>query len=99
VSRHVVVEGRDMTTVVFPNAEYRFYLDATPDYRAKRRFDQGISGLGLEEVKNAILQRDEIDKNKIEGSLKIADGVHYLDTSYLTIIQVYEKLIETVDQR
>jgi cytidylate kinase len=96
-TRHVVVEGRDMTTVVFPNAEHRFYLDATADSRAKRRFEQGVSSLNLDEIKEAILQRDEIDKSKTEGSLKIADGVHYLDTSDLTIMQVYEKLRETVN--
>jgi len=97
--RNIVVEGRDMTTVVFPNAEYRFYLDASADSRAKRRFDQGVSNLSLEEIKTAILQRDEIDRNKVEGSLKIADGVVYLDTSGLTIIQVYERLIEVIDQK
>jgi len=94
--RNIVVEGRDMTTVVFPDSKHRFYLDASPDSRAKRRFDQGVSNLPLAEIKNAILQRDEIDRNKIEGSLKIADGVQYLDTSGLTIIQVYEKLIEGI---
>jgi len=93
----IVVEGRDMTTVVFPNAEHRYYLDASADSRAKRRFEQGVSNLSLEEIKTAILQRDEIDKNKEEGSLKIAEGVQYLDTSDLTIIQVYEKLIENID--
>ena len=96
--RNIVVEGRDMTTVVFPDTPYRFYLDASADSRAKRRFEQGTSNLSLEEIKTAILKRDEIDKNKAEGSLKIADGVQYLDTSYLTIIQVYDKLIEKIDQ-
>jgi len=95
--RNIVVEGRDMTTVVFPDAEYRFYLDASLDSRAKRRFEQGVSDLSLEEIKNTILKRDEIDKNKEEGSLKIAQGVCYLDTSDLTIIQVYEKLINKID--
>ncbi|MDR3021052.1 MAG: (d)CMP kinase, partial [Treponema sp.] len=75
--RNIVVEGRDMTTVVFPDSPYRFYIDASPDARAKRRFEQGVSNLSLEEIKNAILQRDAIDKNKIEGSLKIAEGVQY----------------------
>jgi len=94
--QNIVIEGRDMTTVVFPDAEYRFYLDASADSRAKRRFEQGVSNLTLPEIKSAILQRDEIDKNKAEGSLKIAEGVKYLDTSDLTIIQVYEKLIEVI---
>jgi len=94
--QNIVIEGRDMTTVVFPDAEYRFYLDASADSRAKRRFEQGVSNLSLPEIKDAILQRDEIDRNKTEGSLKIADGVNYLDTSDLTIIQVYEKLIDVI---
>jgi cytidylate kinase len=92
----VVVEGRDMTTVVFPRAEYRFFLDASADARAQRRYDQGVSKLSLEEIKRAILERDEIDKNKAEGSLKIAPEVIYFDTSYLTISQVYDKLIEKI---
>ncbi|MCL2441950.1 MAG: (d)CMP kinase [Treponema sp.] len=95
--RNIVVEGRDMTTVVFPDAKYRFYLDASPESRAKRRYDQGVSNLTLDEIKNAILERDNIDKNKIEGSLKIAEGAKYLDTSDLTIIQVYERLIQGID--
>ena len=95
-SCNAVVEGRDMTTVVFPRAEYRFYLDASADTRARRRLDQGVSDLGFEEIKEAILKRDEIDKNKAEGSLKIAPGVEYLDTSDLTVSQVYEKLISRI---
>jgi small subunit ribosomal protein S1 len=93
---NVVVEGRDMTTVVFPDAEYRFYLDASAFERAKRRHAQGVSQLGLEAIQKTIEERDEIDKNKKEGSLKIASGVTYLDTTDLTISQVYEKLIEKI---
>jgi cytidylate kinase len=96
--RNIVVEGRDMTTVVFPDSPNRFYIDASADARAKRRFEQGVSNLGFEDIKTAILQRDDIDKNKIEGSLKIAEGVQYLDTSDLTIVQVYDKLIDRLDK-
>jgi cytidylate kinase len=95
-SLNVVVEGRDMTTVVFPGAEYRFYLDAGVESRAKRRFEQGVSRLALEEIRRALAERDEIDKNKTEGSLKIASGVHYLDTSDLTIEEVYDRLIQYI---
>jgi small subunit ribosomal protein S1 len=93
---NAVVEGRDMTTVVFPNAECRFYLDASPEARARRRYDQGVSRLPLEDIRKAIEERDELDKNKVEGSLKIADGVIFLDTSDLTISQVYERLVDTI---
>jgi cytidylate kinase len=92
----IVVEGRDMTTVVFPQAEYRFFLDASADARAQRRHDQGVSKLKVEEIKRTLMERDEIDKNKAEGSLKIAPGVLYFDTSDLTISQVYDKLVEKI---
>ena len=84
----VVCEGRDITTVVFPNAEVKFYLDASIDVQAQRRFDQGVSNLSLEEIKESILKRDQMDKNKAEGSLKIAPDALYIDTSTLTIQEV-----------
>ena len=84
----IICEGRDMTTVVFPQAEYKFYLDASIDVQARRRFEQGVSGLSLEEVRAAILRRDELDRNKAEGSLKKAPDALYIDTSDLTIQQV-----------
>ena len=93
---HAVVEGRDMTTVVFPHAEYRFFLDASVESRAKRRHEQGVSRLSLEEIRSSIAERDEIDRNKEEGSLKLATGVEYVDTSDLTINQVYDKLREKI---
>jgi cytidylate kinase len=95
--QNVVVEGRDMTTVVFPHAEHRFYLDASAQARARRRFDQGVSKLTLEEIQAAIAQRDEIDRNKAEGSLVIASDVIYIDTSGLTINQVYDILVEKIE--
>jgi cytidylate kinase len=65
-----VVEGRDITTVVFPDADVKFYIDASVQARAERRFDQGTSSLSLDEIRTAIAARDEIDRNKAEGSLK-----------------------------
>lgn len=87
-SLDIVCEGRDMTTVVFPNAEVKVYLDASAEVRAKRRFNQGVSNMTLEEIKAAIEKRDEMDKNKKEGSLKIAPDALYIDTSNLTIDNV-----------
>ena len=85
---NIICEGRDMTTVVFPQAEYKFYLDASIDVQAKRRFEQGVSNMTLEDIKAAIIKRDEMDKNKAEGSLKKAKDAIYIDTSDLTIKQV-----------
>lgn len=87
-SLDIVCEGRDMTTVVFPDADFKFYLDASLEVQAERRFRQGVSNLSLEEIKEAIKKRDEIDRNKAEGSLKRADDAFYIDTSALTIDEV-----------
>ena len=95
-SLSIVCEGRDMTTVVFPNAEYKIYLDASSEVRARRRFDQGVSDMTLEEIKAAIEKRDEMDKNKKEGSLKIAPDALYIDTSDLTIDKVCEIILNKI---
>ena len=86
----IICEGRDMTTVVFPNAEHKFFLDASIVVQANRRFDQGVSDLTLEEIKAAIIKRDEMDRKKAEGSLKKSADSFYIDTSDLTISQVCE---------
>jgi len=95
-SLSIVCEGRDMTTVVFPAAEYKIYLDASSEVRAKRRFDQGVSDMTLEQIKESIEKRDEMDKNKKEGSLKIAPDALYIDTSNLTIEKVCEIILKQI---
>lgn len=92
----IVCEGRDMTTVVFPNADYKFYLDANIDVQAQRRFAQGVSNMTLEEIKAAIIKRDAIDKNKTVGALKIAKDAKYIDTSVLTIDEVCAIIISKI---
>jgi cytidylate kinase len=92
----VVAEGRDITTVVFPDADLKVYLDATPEVRAKRRFDQGTSKLSYQEIVENIKKRDKIDKNKPFGSLTIAPDAFYLDTSDLTIDQVCDKVVDKI---
>ena len=95
-SLSIICEGRDMTTVVFPDAEHKFYLDASIDVQALRRFKQGVSNLSLEEIKEGIRKRDEIDKAKAEGALKIAPDATYIDTSDLTIEHVCEIIIRKI---
>ena len=97
-SLDIVCEGRDMTTVVFPQAEYKFYLDASLDVQAQRRFDQGVSNMTLEEIKESIRKRDEIDRNKAEGALKIAEDAVYIDTSNLTIDMVCEIILNKIQR-
>ncbi len=93
---NIVCEGRDMTTVVFPAAEHKFYLDASVSARARRRFSQGTSSLSLVEIERTIAARDEVDRNKKEGSLKIATDAIYIDTSDLTIREVCDMIISKI---
>lgn len=92
----IVTEGRDTTTVIFPNAEYKFYFDASPEIRAERRIKQHPEGQTYEEVLRDIILRDENDKNKEVGALKISKDAIYIDTSYLTIDQVCEKVVSVM---
>jgi small subunit ribosomal protein S1 len=96
LSMDIVAEGRDMTTVVFPDADLKIYLDASINSRTSRRFDQKISNLTRDEIAETLIKRDEIDKNKKEGSLTIAEDALYLDTSDLTLEQVYERVIHEI---
>ncbi|MGI5092155.1 30S ribosomal protein S1 [Treponema socranskii] len=98
-SLDIVSEGRDMTTVVFPDADCKFYLDASLDVQAERRFKQGVSGMTLEEIKEAIKKRDEIDKNKKEGALVVAPDAVYIDTSTLTIEKVCEIILNQIHEK
>lgn len=95
-SLSIVCEGRDMTTVVFPNAECKVFLDASSEVRAKRRFDQGVSDMTLEQIKESIEKRDEIDRNKKEGALKVAPDALYIDTSNLTIDNVCDIILKQI---
>lgn len=92
----IIIEGRDITTVVFPDAEVKVYLDANEETRAKRRFDQGVSTLDFQEILKNIKMRDQIDKNKPEGSLRVSPESLFIDTSGLTIDEVCEKVLAKI---
>ena len=95
----VIMEGRDITTVVFPNAQYRFYLDASIEERAKRRFIQNEEmniHVPLEELQESIRKRDENDMNKPVGALKRTDEQIYIDSTNMTIDEVVNEIIKNV---
>ena len=98
-SKDVIMEGRDITTVVFPNAQYKFYLDASIDERAKRRFIQnkemGID-IPMDELIKSIAERDYNDMHKEVGSLMRTDDQIYVDTTNMTIDEVVEELIKYI---
>lgn len=97
-----IVEGRDITTVVFPNAEYKFYLDAAPAIRAKRRFrelsDKGMN-VNFQELDQDLQKRDNADKTREISPLKISEDAICLDTTNLTIPQTVEAIIKQMDLR
>jgi cytidylate kinase len=95
-ARDVVVDGRDIATVVFPDAEVKVYLDADVATRARRRHAQGTSRMTLEQIEHSIAERDAFDQAKPEAPLAVAPGAIRLDTSHLTIGEVCEKVIEAI---
>jgi cytidylate kinase len=94
--KDMIVEGRDITTVVFPDAELKIFFDAKPEIRAERRFRQNPEGTTYEEVLAGVKARDEIDRNKAVGALRQAEDALYIDTSYLTMDEVCEKVLSAV---
>ena len=98
-NKDVIMEGRDITTVVFPNANYKFYLDADVIERAKRRFKQNEEmniHIPMEEIIENIKMRDYNDMHKPVGALKRTDEQIYIDTTNLTIDEVVEKVIKNI---
>lgn len=99
--KNVIVEGRDICTYVFPNADVKIYLDASVKERAKRRFKENQEkniDMTYEEVYENIRKRDENDKAKEIGALKVAEDSIVVDTTSLTIDEVVEKIIEIIKE-
>ncbi|MCL6494544.1 MAG: (d)CMP kinase [Ignavibacterium sp.] len=93
----VVMEGRDITTVVFPNADVKIYLTATIDERARRRaleFAQKGHQVNIEQVKQNILDRDRIDSSRDVSPLTKSPDAVEIDTSNLSIEQQVEQILE-----
>ena len=96
----LVVEGRDIGSVVFPDSPARFYLDAAPEERARRRHTEeqqkGISALNADAVLASLLSRDRIDSSRAIAPLKVADGAQVLDTTRLSIEQVVQAVYDSL---
>ena len=100
--KNIIMEGRDITTVVFPEADVKIYLDATPIERAKRRLAQDTrNGIkeDFTEVLESIMARDKNDMNKKVGALKRAPDAVYIDSSKLNIEQVKRKIIDIIERK
>ena len=97
-NKSIILDGRDIGTVVFPNAKYKFYLTASSYVRAKRRFDQNEIDKSFEEIKEDIEKRDYLDSHREISPLKKADDAIEIDSSDLTIAQTIDKIIENMDK-
>ena len=99
----VLLEGRDICTVVFPDADLKIYLDADTKIRAKRRLEElkqrGISqNLTLEQIIESIEKRDETDKNKTVGALKRTENQKYIDTTDKKIDDVITEILGEIER-
>ena len=92
---NIVVEGRDIGSVVYPDSPYRFYLDCDPDERARRRQkeDAGKGFVQTEsQVKASLLARDKIDSSRKTAPLKIPEGAIVIDTTHLSVDGVVDAI-------
>ena len=98
-SNDAIMEGRDITTVVLPNAEYKIYLDASVEERANRRYKECLEkniSMTYEEVIENIKARDYNDMHKEVGSLMRTDEQIYIDTTNMTIDEVVDKISKII---
>lgn len=97
-ARSLVAEGRDMGSVVFPHATCKFFLDARPEVRALRRYNQllrlGQTPQPLEELVEALRLRDEQDRTRAVSPLRPAEDAIMVDTSDLDVEHVFEQLLQ-----
>lgn len=97
----IVMDGRDIGTVVFPRAELKVFMTASPETRAQRRFDE-LKAKGqevsFEEVLKNVEQRDYIDTHRDDSPLTKADGAIEIDNSHLTKEEQFTVVLEMVDQ-
>lgn len=99
----VLLEGRDICTVVFPDADLKIYLDADTKIRSKRRLEElknrgSNENLSLEEMIKSIEKRDETDKNKKVGALKRTENQKYIDTTNRNIDDVITEILGEIER-
>ncbi|MBN2322642.1 MAG: (d)CMP kinase [Spirochaetes bacterium] len=98
-NRDIVVEGRDIGTVVFPDTPNKFYLDAEVEERARRRLNDekdAVSGTDLETIKKSIEKRDRFDSTRAISPLKRAHDATYIDTTDMSVTEVCDVIIRSV---
>ena len=99
----VVMEGRDIGTVVFPDAPVKIYLDADPSERAERRANdphhQRLARAGVDDVKRALEERDQSDRTRATSPLKVAGDAIRIDTTGVPVDEVVRRVLEVIRER
>ncbi|MDU4670763.1 MAG: (d)CMP kinase [Finegoldia magna] len=98
-NKAIIIDGRDAGTNILKNADYKFYLDASPEIRAKRRFNEQKDDSSYETILKDIKLRDEQDKNRKYAPLKRAEDAIYINSDDMNIDEVVEKIIEIIRGR
>jgi len=93
----IVVEGRDIGTVVAPDAQVKVYLTADPGARAARRSAE-LAGVDISATQQDLLRRDRLDSGRATAPLSMADGAHHIDTTPFTLDEVVDQVIVLVEQ-
>lgn len=96
-----VLDGRDTTTVICPNADFKFYIKADVEIRAKRRFEQLLKkgdNVDYQEILNQLKERDNNDLNRRDAPLKIAGSACVIDNGNLTIEEGFQKMLNIINQ-
>ena len=100
--RGAVLNGRDIGTMVFPDADVKFFLTAAPDERAQRRFteesDQNTD-VSFEDTFAEMIERDRRDSTRADSPLKVAEDAIVIDSSGLSIDEVFEKMMATIEKK
>ena len=100
-NRSIVIDGRDIGTVVFPDAEFKFFITASIEVRANRRFDELKtlnSDITLDEILRQIEKRDHFDSTRVNSPLKKASDAIIIDTTRLSIDGQVNMILETIKQ-
>lgn len=95
----LVTEGRDIGSVVIPDADFKFYLDAKPEVRAKRRFDELKGEIPFEQILKDVVARDKQDSERKIAPLKRCEDAIYIDSSRLDIDEVYDIILKEVEKK
>ncbi len=98
----VVLEGRDIGTVVFPDADVKFYLDAESDERIRRRYDELVEkgvNVDLKETQEELLQRDHNDMHRTHSPLKRATDAVVIDSTHRSVEEVVEEMVRVIKER